>query len=172
MLSVAWLRLLTYGMLLGALALVVFLGGRQVALTSEAADWQATDGVVVNSWVKASAQQGHPGHPVIVARYTVDGRDHKVSLTPAQGVEGAEEFEAGELVARYPRDATIRVFFDPTQPQIAAFNRRPRSSKLIGAALLLVLALGWTIRTDRQVQASLRSNPDPGPEGDAGGASS
>ena len=154
LLAVPWLRLSTWWMLLGALALLLSLAGRQVARSSAADGWEATDGVVVSSWIKPSADRSHAGHPVIVARYTAHRRDHRVTLIPAQGIDGAEGLEAAELVARYPEGAAIRVFYDPAQPQIATLNRRPDPGGELGGALVLLLTLAWVWRTDRQVQAA------------------
>ncbi|HOX41962.1 MAG TPA: DUF3592 domain-containing protein [Myxococcota bacterium] len=117
----------TLAMLFGGLAAFVY-GVQGWAATYEVRGWPATEGEVQEAWREVERRGDHHITKLYVTyTYRVAGREHR-----GQRVDAASEFvaqpggaayhvvsdsEADELLARYREGRTVRVYYDPEDPQ-------------------------------------------------------
>lgn len=108
--SVAMFRMLGWGVIAGAVVLLVWgasLAGRQWRRTR---DWQAAEGVVVDDGVHALTP-GNPYHFPVVEFMAADGRRHRF------------ESATGRYVHPVPVGTRVDVIYDPAQPANALIDR-------------------------------------------------
>lgn len=100
--------------------------------------WLNTDGQVVDATLK------HVGiragwKPTITYAYRVDGVDYKNQRLTFDYFERYPLSDANELMERYAVDTTVKVFYDPEQPQESTLERAHQG--LTGGLIVMPLLL-------------------------------
>jgi energy-coupling factor transporter transmembrane protein EcfT len=92
--------------------------------SAESKDWPTVEGVIVKSEIEQQTSTSGEGtnkkttvnsYPKIAYRYQVDGQDHKCTKISFFSASG----NANQVVSRYPKGKTIRVYYNPAKPQQA-----------------------------------------------------
>jgi hypothetical protein len=98
-------------------------------MNRKAASWPGTVGKIIDSRLERDAHDA--GNTVLITyAYTVDERSFQsscVSFTPKSDHLHTKE----EVVARYPVDQSVTVYFDPANPQRSVLERKQSAKWLV-----------------------------------------
>jgi hypothetical protein len=113
---------------------IIFFMRRKMAAVSQ---WPSTMGTVLMSTIeqRSSSEGGYTDYPVVKYSYQVGGQayqSYKLAPGPEMGGSGARK-----VVARYPADAQVMVFYNPQNPSDAVLERKAPAQWLMW--LLLVI---------------------------------
>jgi energy-coupling factor transporter transmembrane protein EcfT len=129
--------------------------------SAESKDWPTVEGVIVTSEIEQQTSTSGEGsnkkttvnsYPKIAYRYQVDGQDHestKISFFSASG-------NANQIVSRYPKGKTIRVYYNPAKSQQAVLVPGGSGFPVVSfffAGAFVALGLGIAAMLRKQTRA-------------------
>lgn len=113
----------------------VYLVNRFAKQLSSASSWQQTTGVIQSSKIVTghTSKGGKTYRPEISYTYSVDGRAFSSSIIAAGGTDGFGNSDSTQIVQANPVDATVPVYYDPSDPSDAALmvGLQPRSFMMV-----------------------------------------
>jgi Protein of unknown function (DUF3592) len=120
-----------------------FVEGAKVVLASfQSSTWPVATGQVLSSEVLAKNTGRRWHKPEVRYRYSVDGIAYMNTrvwfLSHGTTLEGTAE----EVVAAYPANSAVAVFYNPANPSESALRPGLAVEPVLGCALTLLVALG------------------------------
>src|SRR5690349_15269896 len=112
---------------------IIYFTQRKVKAVS---GWPDTSGTVVASQIEwRSDSEGSTQYPAVLYSYTVMGQSYS-STRIAPGVEMGGS-GAGKVVARYPVNSQVTVYYNPQNPSDAVLEKKAGSQILFWGLLIL-----------------------------------
>ena len=127
----------------------------------ESKDWPTVDGVIIKSEVEQQTSTSGEGankkttvksYPKIAYQYQISGQPYegtKISFSSSSG-------NANQIVSRYPKGKTVRVFYNPAKPKQAVLvpgNSGLNYVPFIFAGVFILLGVGMATRLRKQTAA-------------------
>lgn len=135
-------------------AAFAFFGYRSYQLGKQSLDWPVAKGSVIQSEIRESLRTTGSGTnkrtvtehiPEVTYTYNVDGQSYQSSRITFGAVN---KLNAGNTVARYPKDKPIEVFYNPQKPDQAVLEpgAEPTSNLVfMGIGVILLIAGASTL---------------------------
>lgn len=100
-----------------------------------------TQGKIIENRLETSTGGRTPStHPLIRFRYEVNGRSYESTTLSLGGKTFGGRGDMSAYVSKYPRGATVEVYYDPADPSVAILDRTVDSVAyplLVGAGFIL-----------------------------------
>ena len=129
---------------------MVILRFRNAARARASQNWPSTQGQIITSYVRVEqdSEEGPSFYPEIHFKYQVAGREYvgaKIDFSPPED----DQEKAEEKVAKYPENASVRVYYDPQHPSKAVLERRAAggSALLIVGVFFIVMGILFALRS-------------------------
>jgi len=121
-------RIAIVASIVGLLCLMAFLGSFIMIANQERAPWSAVTGKVVESRAQRYSRgvgRGAGTHyvPVVEYAYLVNGREFHSRIIGDDDQPEDSSAEAEKIASRYPKDSSVRVFYDPENPGNAMLEK-------------------------------------------------
>jgi hypothetical protein len=126
-----------------AVGLIIF-GLFTMRETSRSRGWATTDGRVVTSTVNEfTGKSGATWRPMVIYSYSVGGARFMSSRLAFHSLASGSRAEAARIAARYPAGGTVRVLYDPQDPEQAVLEPGANPWWFIGAGGACSLLAVW-----------------------------
>ena len=123
-------------------ACLIYIGLRNVYRGIASEKWPSVDGVASSTRTSSSSKSGSMTSADIQARYTVNGRELTTdTLHFGQTLGSGDSSEAVVRQLMYPLGAKVRVYYNPSSPEVAALESgwSPESLWIPGCGLAVCL---------------------------------
>lgn len=112
-------------------------------LTFSSENWAETNGKVISSYAKLEAKKGY--RPNIIYRYKVNGKTYENDVL-GYGIYYIpfinNQRKAQEKAQQYPQDSTVRVYYNPDNPELSCLEKGGSSLgyllSLIGGVFFII----------------------------------
>ena len=131
-----------------AIGLVLFyIYFRNLARVRASEGWPASQGTILESWVRESTTTDDDGstsshyYPEVRYAYQVMGVEYQGDKLTFGPKSGGAQSKAARIVSNYPKGVTVTVYYDPQKPSNAVLERNVSKSLLIYGLIFIVIGI-------------------------------
>ena len=142
------------GLLLGALVISMLRLGREIWLVEQSRTWPAVDGEVVGfATLEPRPISGYPDQSVICYRYRVNEKVFEGWRVSFSRRTKWYQNDLHELMSRYQHRQTVKVFYQPSDPENAVLEPGGNNAANWTMLTLQIVVFGvlawWIVRAGR-----------------------
>lgn len=131
---------------------LIYMYFRNLAQVRSSEGWPASQGTILESWVRESTTTDDDGstsshyYPEVLYTYQVMGVEYQGDKLTFGPKSGGAQSKATRIVSNYPKGANVTVYYDPAKPSNAVLERNISRTLLIYGVIFLVIGVLFFIK--------------------------